>query len=651
VEHGELGEGRGALQGGRRPLAERLAPLLLCLVALALRLWGLGDKPLWTDEAFTWFDYRHSLAEILGARLNVHPPLFGVLMWAWMPLAGETEFSLRLPSALLSVVAVPALWRLGLRLGGPPTALLAAACMTVTPVALAYGREARMYGIVMSQSALALLVADRLAAHPTRQRWLALATTCAAAILTHYTATATWAAAALASLGSPRASPLGVHLTPTHLWGRGGEAPSPTPQLPRWLLTNAAIAIVAALWAAILLSNRSSWQNLVWLPWTNRTRLRHMALDWLSSMAGLPTGPNGPADATLLHLAAIALVASLLATGTALAIKRRDLSLPLLALAPPLALALLESQRPGWHIRFALVGLPAALLLAAHGATSLRGRLLPASALLAASVLTAHLAGFWTEWRKPVPESWRAAAAAIRQDPVQSKVALGGVGSLASYYLQPILPTHQRPVALGRAPEEVAADLNSAVAGASVVWVVPRADALMDPSDLVGTLLSRYAVKREERDLGGLPAARIELRPGARITLGPPLRPVEASFGDAVHLAGYASERTDGSIALSLEMRIERRLPADYKLFTHLLDAGGRTIAQRDVVLLDNAYRTTSQMEPGTRLRLELAIEGAPDVLAAGRAVGIGLYEAAGAGVRLPLTPPAPEHRLVLPLE
>jgi mannosyltransferase len=635
VEHGELGEGRGAVQEGRRPLADRAIPsataLGLCVVALALRLWGLGDKPLWTDEAFSWFDYRHGLGEIVGARLNVHPPLFGVVMWAWIPLAGESEYALRLPSALLSVLAVPAVWRLGARLGGLPTALVAAASMTIAPIGLSYGREARMYGLVMSQAAVALLAADRFSIGRAAGGWTAVAAASAAAVLTHYTAVAAWAAAALRTLlgssGQPR----------------------------RWLGAQAAVAAVGLAWSAVLWSSRDAWANLIWLPWTGRTRLRDMALDWLSAMAGLPTGPNGPGDTSAPQIGGIALFALALALGAAAALRdrARPLGLPLLllALGPPLALALLEYQRPGWHVRFVLVGMPAALLLAAYGATRLRGRLWPASGLLVLGLVAGQLWGFWLEWRKPVPESWRAVAAAVRADAVPGKVALGGVGSLASYYLQPILPTRQRPVALGRAPEEVAADLDRAVAGASVVWMAPHSDALMDPGDLVGTLLNRYAVKREERDLGGLPVARLELRPGARVALGPPLRPAEATFGEAVRLLGYASERAGSSIALSLEMRVDGRLPTDYKVFAHLLDAQGRTIGQRDVVLLDAARRTTGQMEPGTRLRLELAIDGATEVLAAGRAVGVGLYEAAGAGARLALAPPAPEHRLVLPID
>jgi 4-amino-4-deoxy-L-arabinose transferase-like glycosyltransferase len=621
-----------------RPTA-RLLPALLCLIALALRLSGLGDAALWVDESFTWYDYRQPLDQILGARLNVHPPAYGLLMHVWMPLGGESEYALRLPSALLSTLAVPAVWRLGRRLGGTPTGALAAVLVAVAPIGLGFGREARMYGPLMAEAALVLLLAEGAALRPSGGRWAGLLAATIAALLTHYTAAAAWAAAGLRTL------PI-----------RGRPAIG-------WLAAQAVVAAVALGWALHLWANRDAWSGLVWLPWTGRTRLRHMALDWITAMAGLPVGPNGLGDAALdgaalPRLGLVALFGAALALGAAAALRpeRRSLgrSLLLLAFGPAVAIAALEYARPGWHVRFVLVGVPAALLLAALGATVFRGRLWPLSAGLTAALVVGQLYGLAL---RPPPdrESWRAVAALLRREAGPGDVALGGVGSLVGYYLEPVLPVRQRPVAIGRPPEEAAADLARAVEGAAVVWLVPRDDPLMDPGDLVGTLLGRQTVRREEREIGGLALSRIELRPGARIGLGPPLRSVDALFGEALRLTGYASERiAEGAtrtVGLSLDMRVERTMAEDYKLFAHLLDAGGRTVAQRDVIVLDPLRRPTSQMEPGTRVRLELSIEGAAEALASGRTVGVGVYHSQPPWARLPLVPPAPEHRLVLPLE
>jgi mannosyltransferase len=646
VERRQLGEGRRAVPEGRRPLVAAsarwrgAAPHLLCLLALALRLWGLGDAALWVDESFTWWDYRHAVDQIVGARLNVHPPAYGLLMHVWMPLAGEGEYALRLPAALLSVLAVPALWRLGRRLGGAPTGALSALLVAIAPLGLGFAREARMYGPLAAQAALVLLLADRVARRPSRGRWAGLLAATIAALLTHYTAVAAWAAAGLRTLPAPRS--------------RSAVA---------WLTAQALVGAAAVAWALQLWANRDAWSGLVWLPWTGQTRLRHMALDWITAMAGLPVGPNGVGDAAvgaagLARLGLVGLFALALALGALAALRperrRLGLSALLLALGPAVAIAALEYARPGWHVRFVVVGLPAVLLLAALGATAARGRLWPLSAGLAAALVVGQL---WGLALRPPPdrESWRAVAAMLRRESGPGHVALGGVGSLVGYYLEPVLPVRQRPVAIGRPAEETAAEVARAVEGATVVWLVPRADPLMDPGDLVGTLLGRQTARREEREVGGVAISRIELRPGAHIGLGPALRPLDALFGEAIRLTGYASARAaEGApptVGLSLDLRVERPLAEDFKLFAHLLDAGGRTVAQRDVVVLDPLRRPTSQMEPGTRVRLELSIEGAAEALASGRALGVGFYQLQPPGARLPLSPPAPEHRLVLPLD
>src|SRR5919204_2637261 len=187
----------GRVEGARAAGLAVGAVCLLCLVGLWVRLSGLGDAALWVDESFTWWDYRHPVEQILGARLNVHPPAYGLLMHFWMPLAGESEYALRLPGALLSALAVPAVWRLGRRLGGRSTGLLAALLVAVAPVGLGFAREARMYGLLTAEAALALLVADRVALRPSRRGWVGLFLAIVAGLLTHYTAVAAWAAAGL----------------------------------------------------------------------------------------------------------------------------------------------------------------------------------------------------------------------------------------------------------------------------------------------------------------------------------------------------------------------------------------------------------------------------------------------------------------------
>src|SRR5437879_2480547 len=107
---------RVAHNRGRMLRRDLWAALLVSWLALAVRLWRLGDAPLWLDEAFSWHDARQPLGLIVGARVDVHPPLYYGLLHLWMPLAGDGEYALRFPSALLAVLAVPAAAYLARRL-------------------------------------------------------------------------------------------------------------------------------------------------------------------------------------------------------------------------------------------------------------------------------------------------------------------------------------------------------------------------------------------------------------------------------------------------------------------------------------------------------------------------------------------------------
>ncbi len=93
----------------------RGALLALLLGAAALRLLPLNRSGLSGDEAFTaWLAAQGPVAILAATRSGEpHPPLFYLLAWGWWTLAGPTEVALRLPSALLSLLTVALVYRLG----------------------------------------------------------------------------------------------------------------------------------------------------------------------------------------------------------------------------------------------------------------------------------------------------------------------------------------------------------------------------------------------------------------------------------------------------------------------------------------------------------------------------------------------------------
>lgn len=122
------------------------------LLALELRVHNLDTLSLWNDEGNTVITARNDWGWTIAQALDdaVHPPLFFFVEKLNLTLLGESEFSLRWLAAMLGVVGVAALsrllheWSSEVTLGNWGALLLA-----VSPLAIWYSREARMYSLLL----------------------------------------------------------------------------------------------------------------------------------------------------------------------------------------------------------------------------------------------------------------------------------------------------------------------------------------------------------------------------------------------------------------------------------------------------------------------------------------------------------------------
>jgi mannosyltransferase len=161
----------------------------ITLLAALLRLPTLGLQSFWYDEAFTPVHVLHpSLTATLHSMVHTEnsPPLWYIVEWLDYRLLGTGEVALRLPSALAGIVTVPVAWAIGRELTGRRAATLCALLVAVNPLFVWYSQEARVYGLFVLMSALAMLCFLRAEARPTRGRMMMFALTGALAMLTHY---------------------------------------------------------------------------------------------------------------------------------------------------------------------------------------------------------------------------------------------------------------------------------------------------------------------------------------------------------------------------------------------------------------------------------------------------------------------------------
>lgn len=133
---------------------------VILLIALGLRLARLGAPSLWYDECLT--AKLTSLAtpsEIAqGTGLDVHPPLYYLIVAYWRRVFGSSEASLRFPSVLFGMSTLLIWKRIGETLRLPIKVILLAQClMAISPSLLFYSQETRMYSLLTFAVSLATL--------------------------------------------------------------------------------------------------------------------------------------------------------------------------------------------------------------------------------------------------------------------------------------------------------------------------------------------------------------------------------------------------------------------------------------------------------------------------------------------------------------
>ena len=150
----------------------RCAPwLLLVVVSLTLHLWDLGGRSYHHDESI----HAHASYSLLKNGTyqydpTYHGPLLYYLTAATFVLAGDSDFTARLPIALAGVLIIAVAWASRRILGVRP-AWWAALLATISPIWLFYGRFLRMDILEVLVASCAFVALWR-AVHGSRSAWV-----------------------------------------------------------------------------------------------------------------------------------------------------------------------------------------------------------------------------------------------------------------------------------------------------------------------------------------------------------------------------------------------------------------------------------------------------------------------------------------------
>jgi mannosyltransferase len=154
-------------------------------------------SPLWLDEALSVNIARLPVSDLLDAlRHDGHPPLYYLVLHFWMEVVGESDVAVRALSGIISVATLPLAWVAGRRLAGTNGARWAVVALALSPFAVRYGTETRMYALVMLLVLAGYLLLTDALERPTWARLGGIAAISGLLLLSHY-----WAFYLVAAVG------------------------------------------------------------------------------------------------------------------------------------------------------------------------------------------------------------------------------------------------------------------------------------------------------------------------------------------------------------------------------------------------------------------------------------------------------------------
>lgn len=329
-----------------------LALLAILLVALFLRLYQLETKSIWLDEATEISIARNGFVQITGlSLLDRNFPLHYLLLHYWMLLFGDSEFSVRLPSALFGLLSVAMLYKVGALLFGKETGLIGAVIMAISGYQVYYSQEARPYAMMLFLALVSFYFFLRLFEGGKDYRVLAAYVLSAVLLISsHIYGLFFVVAQALFLLGYYALEAL----------RRRSEQDR---NFRAWALAGGALAIASVpvfLYFAYQLTQPAVYQK----SWIKKS-LEIQSLD--ESFTAYAGAPQSYSPVLLLLLTFFALI-SVVALARSKE-QRAKLYLLSLWLVVPIALPLLLSRLviPIWFDRYSIGALPALYLLAAEG--------------------------------------------------------------------------------------------------------------------------------------------------------------------------------------------------------------------------------------------------------------------------------------------
>jgi hypothetical protein len=162
--------------------------IIITLVGAGLRLYALGARSVWFDEAIEVLIARSPFGQIQTVAVSWaygDPPLLSWLLHFTLKL-GSSEFIWRWPAVMAGILAVAGSYRLFRLWLNAPQALMAQVVFTLAPAQVYYSQEVNQYALLVASSVFIYWTYERAVRQPGLRRMIGLGLAGVLGVLTHY---------------------------------------------------------------------------------------------------------------------------------------------------------------------------------------------------------------------------------------------------------------------------------------------------------------------------------------------------------------------------------------------------------------------------------------------------------------------------------
>lgn len=158
--------------------------VLILLLAIGLRIWGLQGQSLTMDEVSEIEIAKGSLGEIILAK-DGFPPLYQLFLREWLKIFQHDE-SARWLSVLFGSLTVLFMWNLGSEIGDRQTKCWIAFILAISPFHIWYSQESRAYALYFLEATLVFWFFFKALRTERPKDWILYGFFVLAGLYTHY---------------------------------------------------------------------------------------------------------------------------------------------------------------------------------------------------------------------------------------------------------------------------------------------------------------------------------------------------------------------------------------------------------------------------------------------------------------------------------